>query len=360
MILLFNVKITQTGLSYYHRSQWLTTYNRMDIFKYCLASYAALLPVLSKCIFYIQVEPEFQHRQAELEAWIKELFPADKLQLHWHRNNLTQDWRKLCEEQQFADDELIWFAGNDDHIFMDYNLDLVAAGINLLKQDPDPLSVIYYSHWPEQMRMCMHYNGELTADGNYIKYTWRTFDAIRIIKGYRFKRYWYDTDFGDTQIYRTDTLWHSGYELTGPVYAPTRELVRHYDGYSHVGEQLINVAPPLVIPPGFFNRAIKLRIGYQDRKTDWVNINPIQPLYAAQPDGADYHWVREDVPAFWGDRISEVDVNPNYSPVAMAAARDRAFLAQSRVPMNCYSIAFTNENAAPVEWFSKHLRNTSG
>ena len=355
MILLFNVKITSQGLSHYHRSEWLPKHDRMDIFKYCLASYTALLPVLSKCLFYIQIEPEFAHRRAELEEYIRGLYPADKLQLNWHRINYTREWRQLSQE--FDDSELIWFAGNDDHIFIDYDLDVVRAGIELLNNDPDPWSVIYYSHWPEQMRLSIHHQGELTADGNYIKFTWRTFDAIRIMKGQRFKRYWADNEFGDQIVYRTDHLWHSGYQLTGPVYAPTREMGRHYDGYSHVSPQIINLAPPLVIPPGFFDQDLRVRIGYTDRLDGWVNLNPASPwLYAAHPSGADYRWTSEDIPAFWTDKITYVDVAPDYDKELMAQARDAAFIAVTRVPMTCYSTTFDHTGAAPAEWFNNHLR----
>jgi hypothetical protein len=356
MILLFNVKITSRGLSYYHRSQWLPVFDRLDIFKYCLASYSALLPVLSKVILYIQVEQEFAHKQQELEQWINELFPADKLELNWYRNNLTQDWRTLCEQQNFADDDLIWFAGNDDHIFIDSSLDVVNAGIKLLNDDPNPLSAIYYSHWPEQMRLSIHHQGELTPDGNYIKFNWRTFDAIRIIKGARFKRYWADTDFGDQLVYRTDHLYHAGYELTGPVYAPTKELVRHYDGYSHVSDQLINILPPLVIPPGFFEKNIKLRVGYLPRDNTAVNLYPpAQWLYSANPTGTDYRWVEQDIPLFWKDKITSVDKDPDYDQQQMNQARDAAFIAGTCVPMHCYQIQFTHENAAPPEWFRNHM-----
>ncbi len=355
MILLFNVKITSQGLSYYHRSDWLPKYSRMDIFKYCLASYAAMLPVISKCIFYIQIEAEFANRKQELEEYIYTLFPD--VELHWHRINHTRDWRTLCE--QFTDDnELIFFAGNDDHIFIDSSLDMLRAGIKNLQQDPNPYSVIYYSHWPEQMRLSKHHNCELTADGNYVKYTWRTFDAIRILKVARFKKYWADNEYGDEVVFRTDTLWHKGYELTAPVYAPLRELVRHYDGYSHVSPQIINVAPPLVIPDGFFGTGMEIRIGYTERDNTWTNFNPTsQWLYAAQPTGTDYRWVQEDIPLFWKDKIVWVDTNEDYDQLAMKQARDAAYIASTRVPMHCYSTDFDHTNSIPVEWLTPHLRS---
>ena len=355
MILLFNVKITSRGLTHYHRSDWLPKYSRMDIFKYCLASYAAMLPVISKCIFYIQIEPEFADRKQELEEYIYTLFP--EVELHWYRINHTRDWRILCD--QFTnDDELIFFAGNDDHIFMDSSLDMLQAGVKNLQEDPNPYSVIYYSHWPEQMRMSMHYNGQLTKDGNYVKYTWRTFDAIRILKVARFKKYWLDNEYGDEIVFRTDTLWHKGYELTAPVYAPLRELVRHYDGYSHVSQQIINIVPPLVIPNGFFESNIRIRIGYADRDEATTNLNPAdQWLHAAQPTGTDYRWDQEDIPLFWKNRISYISTNEGCNINAIQQARDAAYITSTQIPMNCYSINFDQTNTIPIEWLTPHLRS---
>lgn len=358
MILLFNVKITRYGLSYYHRSRWLPQHTRMDIFKYCLASYVPMIPLLDKCLFYITVEPEFAYRQPELEQYIRELFPSDKTEIHWQRINYSREWREFCDKELPDDQQLIWFAGNDDHIFIDHDLDMLESGIDLLKNDGNPYSAIYYSHWPEQMRLSHHHGGELTPNGDYIKFKWRTFDAIRIIKAARFKKYWADNDFGNTMVFRTDHLYHSGYELTSDVYAPTREMVRHYDGYSHVNTQIVNLVPPLVIPEGFFQRDIKIRLGNFLKEPGYTILNPrASLLYAADPTGADYRWVLEDIPLFWKDRISSIEIDDQYNLDDNLLARDFAYLTSTRIPMNCYQIAFGEEPAHPIEWFTKHCRH---
>ena len=355
MILLFNVKITQYGLSHYDRASWLPVYDRVDIFKYCLASHASLNPLLSKAIFYIELAPEFADRKDELESYIRKLFP-DNLTLHWQRCVYARDWQHLCEDNDVQDNDIVWYAGNDDHIFVDYNLDMVQASIDTLLNDSNPLSMVYQTHWPEQMRLAYHYNGELTADGNFIVRDWRTFDSTQILRGYRFKRYWYDRDWGDQEFTRTDTLWHIGFELTGPVYSPTREMVRHYDGYSHVG-RLENIMPPLFVPPGFFESDMHIRIGFNDRIDNWTNFNPAsQWLYAAQPVGADYRWVEEDIPLFWRERVKSTVTNSEVDPEQLKSARNAAFLASTRIPMHCYSITFTYQDAPPESFFTNHLR----
>jgi hypothetical protein len=134
-------------------------------------------------------------------------------------------------------------------------------------------------------------------------------------------------------------------------------MVRHYDGYSHVSPHIINLVPPLFIPPGFFEGAMRIRIGYGDRDPGWTNFNPqATNLYANALDGADYRWVEADIPLFWQGRIAEIGYSPNYDPSQMEQARDSAFLATTRIPMNCYSTNFDHTGGAPEEWFSNHMR----
>lgn len=357
MIVLFNVKITDVRMGYpYTRGSWMPNPERFDVFRYCLASTAALEPLVTKFAFYITLASELFHRRAELDRYIHELFPEHKLHLVWSRNDLGIHWRKSCEQILSDPDEIVWLAANDDHIFIDSSLDMVESAINWLALDPDPNAVMYYSHWPEQMRMSKHYNGELTSDGNFIRYNWETFDGIMMIKAGRLKQYW-ERDYGDALMFKPDYLGaYHNYRCPSNVYAPTRELVRHYEGYSHVGTGCDNITPPLFIPPGFFENDIKIGIGYQERDDSWTNFNPASEwLYNFHPNGTDYRWVEEDIPLFWRSRLGLVSHSSDYNKDFMYQARDAAFLAATRVPMRCFNIEFTHADHHPKEWFTKHL-----
>lgn len=348
-----SVKVTDHRLGAYQRASWFPVSDRFDVFKYCLASKAVLEPLVDKFIFYIDLA-EFSHRQAELETYMLSIFPSDKLEINWYRLNYTHEWRKAAEK--LPADELVWYEGNDDHIFVDSNLNMVRASIDILNSDPDPLAVMYYSHWPEQMRMSLYNNGTLTEDGNFIKFHWENFDATHLMKVARFKKYWFETDCGNDIVYRPDPLGcQYGLKIPSTVYSPTKELVRHYDGYSHVGTGCVNIAPPLFVPPGFFEDDLKIGIGFQQRDDSWTNFNPAAEwLYNFNPSGADYRWVEEDIPLFWLDRLGKIIHSPDYDQESMNQARDAAFLAMTRVPMNPYGHVFNHE-CHPAEWFSKHL-----
>lgn len=357
MVVIFNVKITDIRMGFpYTRGEWMPNPPRMDIFKYCLASTAALEPLVSKFIFCITVAPELLYRQEEMDEYIRSLFPAEKLVIVPQRCDYGRDWKLICDEYLTDPEEIVWLAANDDHIFIDSNLDLVEEAIDTLKADPDPHAVMYYSHWPEQMRMSVYQGGQLTKSKNFVKFTWETFDGIMMLKAGRLKQYW-ERDYGNALMFKPDYLGaHHGYECMGNVYAPTRELVRHYEGYSHVGSYVANIAPPLFIPPGFFENDIKIAIGFKDRDDSWTNFNPISEwVYNVSPGGTDYRWVEEDIPLFWKNRLGKVTHAPDYDRELNYQARDAAFLAATRVPMKCFNIVFTNERTAPKEWFTNHL-----
>ena len=361
MIVLFNVKITDVRMGYpYTRGTWMPDPCRFDIFKYCLASTAVLNPLVSKFVFCITMAPELAHRQAELDAYIRELFPADKLDLTWARNDFGRDWRRTCDRVLSDPDELVWLACNDDHIFIDRDLDIVKAAISTLNADLDPNAIMYYSHWPEQMRMSVHLGGTVTEDKNFIKFQWENFDGIMILKAGRLSKYW-ERDYGDNIMFKVDYLGaHHGYKCPGTVYAPTRELVRHYEGYSHVNQNmpqtLANTVPPLFVPPGFFDCEMKIRIGYSERDDSATNFYAAaERLYNVDPNGTDYRWTVEDVPLFWKHHIADVDVNLDQDIHGLKQARDAAFLASTRVPMGCFGVNFDHTNSAPNEWFTNHL-----
>ncbi len=355
MILFINVKITSHRFFDYRQSNHYPNSDRMDVFKYALASYSAMLSMISKCVFYIEIAPEFEHRRTELQEYISSLFPSEKLDINWFRINLQNEWKNVCDKLSGLSDEIIWMAGNDDHIFIDSNLDIIESGIDLIKNDPDPMAFIYYSHWPEQMRMGKYNNAELTADGNFIKYNWSNFDAIMVLKLERMYKYFSEHNFGNHIIYKTDELTFIRPALNGNGYAPTKEIGRHFDGYAHVAN-LNNIVPPLFIPIGFFEKNIRIKYGYNYIEPGWVNINPEHSeMRAINPNGIDYRWSLEDIPLFWKDRISEIDVNPNADLSKLKEYRNMYYLISARLNMNAFSINFTQDNLPPDEWFTKHI-----
>jgi hypothetical protein len=356
MIIVFNVKISDIRLVAYNRASYYQAGSRMDVFKYCLASYAAMLPLISKCFIYVETEG-MSEREKELEEFIYSVFPKEKIVLNWKRNNCTKDWVKACDEILAVDDELIWLGCNDDHIFIDKDLTVIADGLEALKNDPDPMAIYYYSHWPEIIRTADHNKAQLVANGNAVRFDgWGCYDSIEVIKKERFKRYWFEQDHGDLILYKTDSLNVYREQIIAPTYCPTKEIVRHYDGYSHVAD-MSNICPPLIIPNGFFDRDIKIKYGYHTRDNACVNINPSHSfLYAFNPSGTDYRWSLEDIPLFWKDRITSIEEAPAIanSKTILHAMRNQNIINSSKIYMPGHAW-FSNNSIPPENWFEKHF-----
>jgi hypothetical protein len=352
MILFINIFLTNHRLYGYERYN-LPGFDRYDIFRYTLASYAAINR-WSKCIFYIQLDQDFIPKQQDLEQYIHSIFGKENCSIYWHRNVYTVDWRKAYEEVASLPDELIWSTCNDDHVFMDYDLSMIDEAIKYMTEDREKLTTCYWSHYPEIIRVAALECQE--KKGNFITFHWNVHDAIQILNKEVFRSYWFDYDFGDKSIARLDVI----HDYTDPkmvvkCYAPTRELCRHFDGYSHVGN-LSSSAPPLTIPPGFFENDIKILYCSNERREGWVNVNPLASDYfAVNKFGTDYKWiVPDDIPLFWRDKISTIEVDRKIPKDRLIQARNDAIIAKTKAVGNCFcrsSLPFP-----PNDWLTPHLR----
>jgi len=355
MILVFNVKITKFRLMGYDRSSHYPSDDRYEVFKYCLSSYSVCNPLITKSIFFIELSDEYKNMKDDLENHIMSNFTQEKVILNWYRNNYTSDWRKFYSDTLSSiDDEIIWLAVNDDHIFLDNNINTLKTGEKILNEDNNKMSSVIFSHWFEFIRIAEILNGVPIENNEYIKFKHNIFCGVQIITKQRFYRYWHEYDYGDSLVFRTDNL--SGLSTNpfdGNMYVPTKELCRHYDGYSHVGN-FPNIFPPLYIPPGFFEKNIKIRFGYEDRKEGYTSLNPSSELlFGKDIKGVDYRFTLDQIPIFWRDKISEIDINESYDINKHKEKINNYFLQSTYSITRSYNFTFVNK--PPIEWFINHL-----
>lgn len=352
MVLYFSVFITNKRWIWPHRHHHFPTDDRLNVFKYSLASCFTFEPFISKCILYIELDDDFKDRKLELEEFIYQNFPKEKVTINWFRNVYTSDWRKSYEKDINDDDKIIWCTTNDDHIFIDNSLDVVQDGIKLLEKEEDIMSYYYYSHWFEIIRIADYFKGTLDENKHNIKFRgFNTACSIMAMKRERFKSYWFDYDFKDTVVTRLDLLSHLIPMHETTVFAPSKEIFRHIDAYPHVGG-FYNNFPPLMIPEGFFNNDIKIRYGYNDRKPGWTTFNPTADLlFGHSPEGIDYRWTLDEIPLFWKNKITDIDINPNY--ILDKDKRNNYLIESTRLIEHSYHFQF--ETNPPIEWFKKYL-----
>jgi hypothetical protein len=153
-----------------------------------------------------------------------------------------------------SEDTLIWFTQCDDHVFIDFNTDILYEGIEHLKNDTSNFKSLYFSHWPEILRLSGKLGNQVKI-GNYIKFNATLLDTIQIFNLRYLKYLFLEREWKGKEYKKIDSLilqpniWSDpmnpypyGGSLIGDfisdlqtIYVPLRELVRHFDGYSHVG-----------------------------------------------------------------------------------------------------------------------------
>ncbi len=340
MILFLNVLITDDYITLYNRGRLGRSSDRLDIFKYCLASLAPLS--WSRVIIYCELHEPYRSRLEELERYIFELFPHAEFQPR--RNCYQKEWRPVIENiLASSNKEFIWFSCNDDHIFIDYELELfnrINKRLALLNSEHEFVSS-FLSHWPENMAFLRegHRTGYL-PNGQELKRDpiaeyedgfvnrWCCLDSIQIVNSNLLKYWWLDHDYGETFLPRSDSP--NQKHVTTPnniaCFIPYRETVRHFDGYSQGGVH-INVCPPLTIPPGFFEGDLKIQLGGERRLPGYVYINPRKTTYSCVDHaGADLRCLQEDLPYFWKNRIVEVNVQEDLNHKEWVGRRNDAVL----------------------------------
>lgn len=351
MILFMNVFITDKGFVKYNRGL-LPPSNRVDIFKYSLASLSVI--DWSQIIIYYNLDTNYQHRRREIDEYIRSLFHDPVI--YSFRNERQSQWKVAMQELFALKDDFVWFCCNDDHIFIDCETELlkrIETKLGDLTKSYKYISC-YFSHWPE----ILYYGrtpprftkvGVVEEHKDYFITILCNHDSIQIVNKNLLRYWWFEHDYGDVWMPRTDSL---GNDVISPETAcivPYRELVRHFDGYSHNGID-INVCPPLFIPDGFFDNEIKILYCSNTKKKGYVHVNPLKKNYTiVDSEGADLKCVLEDLPFFWRFRIAQVEIARRENRELLLKHRNVATLKmawqKSQVPVTKLEVALRFDNS---------------
>jgi hypothetical protein len=253
MYLLLNVFIT------HKRTKNIA--NRLDIFKYTLSSYSVIS--WEQVILNIELDDEFLCRKQEIETFIYDLFEPRITVLNWKRCAFQVEWVEMFKTIDIPDTKLVWFSQNDDHPFVDFNLDILNEGVSLLSADTSQFKTLYYSHWIEILKLSGKL-GNCERIGNYVKFTATLCDSIQIMNIEYLKYLLLELDWQCRKFIKIDDLLtqkqivgrtcglYSTTDSIQTIYVPLRELCRHFEGYEHVGMD----GYELSIPEGFFENSI--------------------------------------------------------------------------------------------------------
>jgi hypothetical protein len=288
---------------------------KIDIVKYTLCSYAKIK--WDKVV--IRFECEDENETESFHLFCKDLFP----------HALIENKRSATAKQYFESLSLldngknpwIYLSSNNDHPYLGDPefLPICLDVANKLETRYDNKDLcILYSHFTESM-----IDNKITEpqwgyfESNFKKIIYEdenviatvsnklTLDSIKIFRlDYLLNLFIKSKNKG--RLIRTeDTGFHLNYSKSLITIAPKIELCRHYDSYAH----LMKWVPPLFIPVGFFDFNIKIRYGYENNIKGWVSVNPNKDEISNE---IDLCCLLEDLPFFWKDRISTIDINPAF------------------------------------------------
>jgi len=229
-------------------------YDRLDVFKYTLESYSRIK--WDSVILFVELDTEFIPRANELCLHVVKLFGTRNVTLQFYRFTRQHEWRSFfATAYPSSEDRLVWFSQCDDHVFIDFNADIVNEGFELLRKDTSKFKSLYYSHWPEILPLTGKL-GNQERIGNYVKFTGTMADAIQVFNLNYLKFLFTELDWHGREFKKIDnlvlqrSLWCDPKNVQdyGPqiayyvdnlqtIYVPLRELARHFDGYLHVGIQ---------------------------------------------------------------------------------------------------------------------------
>ena len=250
---------------------------RIDVFKWTLKTYATL--PFNKVNLFIELDDVYASRRDEIKDYAYELF-GDRLTFTPKRLLHKHEWKPVIEKMaQYADDNYpVWFAQSDDHIFVDFNLDILNEGLEYIKNDPSPYRSLLYTHWPEVIRIS-GLKGNCERVGTYIRSTRPLLENHQLYNFGTLKHVFTDYEWSvDPPTYGWIDCLKCNFDLK--LYVPLRELCRHFDGYSHVKMRIDKDAefPALTLPPESNNfNYTKEHLSWRFRVPHW-GLDPMIPF----------------------------------------------------------------------------------
>jgi hypothetical protein len=333
MILLFNVFVTPDPSSYninYFRGN-LPSFDKFDILKYTISS-LAVIP-WKKAIINIELGSVYKIFESTIREHVEKEFQHINYKYSKNRAKSLKDWQKIANHLLEYKSEILWYAGNHDHVFLSKNLDLFYKIENLLKTNDEPFNVVHHSH--RCFARC--FGHEIHPE--YMKTITTSFDAMTCLKIEYFWEFWNSFDCSDLYIPRSDWVKTSEQNLVWNLYSYHEVVSEHFDGSHFFHNNMIaaNNDPPLTIPENFYT---DLKIKFGKPEPGYYTFNPLhsESKVIDPINGVDSFLTLEDIPLFWKSRIKEIKID---SDIDLQLANDIAAVKKVKA---LYANEFTSQD----------------
>jgi hypothetical protein len=314
--LLANVRKVET--SYRHQ-------RKVDIFKYTLASFAPL----SWSNVIINVDGINESDVTDSLDFAKLVFP--NAQLTPSRSDTGSKYSNVLSTY-IIKNPWVFFSPHNDHPYIGSEVNAFKKLVTLAEEIEEKFNLpvlILYSHFTESVNSITPDRFLYGFTGEYSKVLLETDDAFVVLRKeipllsthIVRSRQLHDLMFeaGEKRVITTECLGkYLNVNSKCIQIIPKKEHCRHYDGYMHTYSVINDYVsadrvPPLFIPNGFFENDIRIKYGYDKYFLDFTNINPNSQSYIfSSKAGTDLGNLLSRIPLFWKDRVSHIDINPEF------------------------------------------------
>lgn len=180
---------------------------------------------------YFETDKAWQSIKSQIGQSIKEIFPDAKV--YPFRLEYVNQWKTVSAG--FSDNDVVFLQANDDHSFVATDSKALEEMIDVLIHS-DEIKLGGVTHFPELIGLAARSRNKKFQMG-FISIPVGYAVGTTLVKSSFFKSWWDEKYFGaKEQIVRPDNpLGRSVTFDLVPMIIPKVELVRHMDGYSHVG-----------------------------------------------------------------------------------------------------------------------------
>jgi hypothetical protein len=329
--------LVENELRTIRESQTVFTWQtKKEVFKYMLAS----LTVINWDGIYIDLEAGEGFTPNDIDDVLSYAQMVFKCTIKVGNQRCTSKKayvKRLKQIKTEFPDAYIFYTPNHDHVFMASDTSHLYRYINIARdlrsQTNSPVRVCY-SHQMESLiasdpksplfnknllgGICLEENVDYRIVGRS-NYAWDSFYIAHIDDLFS---YFYMSEVDEsTYAPRGEDLYFYPFpSIENIVIIPKTVLCHHYDGYYHFFRdtdfyvsKADLLAPPLFIPPGFFDKKIKVRFGFHDCDNGAVSIhpNPDALCFMTNPSVGvkiicDFRGGIGDIPLFWVERIASI------------------------------------------------------
>jgi len=190
----------------------------------------------SSLSIYFVLDPVWIGQESAVQTQVKLLFP-DASVYAGRRLLSREEWALAAAN--YAHDDIIWLHANDDHALVVQDPSVLTEMVQTMQQNRCfPLGAI--THQPEMQGLVSRMDSKVSLVSANLNWVPTTFGlGTMLIRGDQFASWWSPSSFDELeQIARPDNpLGKSVSFPTCKMLVPRVEIMRHMDGYKHVGLQ---------------------------------------------------------------------------------------------------------------------------